>query len=77
MVKKQKDFFYGIEVGDLVFLENGPRHYKGHHALVIARDVLEDSSEDLIKEPEPNITVICREEKVQLWPGWVKKLENE
>lgn len=72
-----KDFFYGIKVGDLVSIENGPRFCKGHNALVVALDVIEDSSEDMIKEPEPNITVICREERVNLWPGWVKKLEVE
>jgi len=70
-----KDPFYGIRIGDVVHVENGPRFYKGHNALVIARELVEEPSEEMIKEPEPNITVICREETVQLWPGWVKKLE--
>ena len=74
MEKKSKDFFYGIEVGDLVLIERGPRYYNGHYAMVIGRDIIDDSSEDLIKEPEPNITVLCREESVNLWPGWVRKV---
>lgn len=71
------DLFYGIEVGDIVHLEEGPRFYKGHNALVIARNFVEESSEEMIKEPEPNITVVCQGDTVQLWPGWVKKLEVE
>ncbi len=74
MEKKIKDFFYGIEVGDLVLVETGPRHYKGHYGMVIGRDIIDGSSEDLIKDPEPNITVMCREESVNLWPGWVTKV---
>jgi hypothetical protein len=76
LAKKERDFFFGIQVGDLVHVENGPRLYKGKNALVIARDVLEDPSEELIKEPEPNITVLCHGDKVSLWPGWVKKLSE-
>jgi len=72
-----RDFFFGIKVGDIVFVERGPRHYTGHHALVIDRDIIDDSSEDLIKEPEPNITVLCRDERVNLWPGWVTKVEGD
>lgn len=70
----EKDFFFGIQIGDIVFVKNGPRYYTGHNAIVIARDTIEDPSEDLVKEPEPNITVICREENVNLWPGWVEKI---
>lgn len=74
MAKAEQDFFFGIQVGDIVRVLNGPRFYTGHNALVISRDIVEDASEDVIKEPEPNITVLCREERVNLWPGWVKKI---
>jgi hypothetical protein len=70
----EKDFFYGIQVGDIVHVSRGPRLYRGKNALVIARDVIEDPSEDLIKEPEPNITVLCQDDRVNLWPGWVEKI---
>jgi len=74
LAETERDFFFGIQVGDLVYVDNGPRLYKGKNALVIARDVIEDPSEDLIKEPEPNITVLCHGDSVNLWPGWVKKI---
>jgi hypothetical protein len=66
----------GLRVGDLVKVDIGPRYYVGYDALVIGLELVEDPSEDLIKEPEPNIRVLCREETVVLYAGWVSKVNQ-
>ncbi len=68
------EYFMGLNVGDLVKVRSGPRHYVGHDGLVIGLELVEDPSEDLIKEPEPNVRVLCREETVVLYAGWVSKI---
>lgn len=68
------DPFHGIVVGSLVRIIDGPRNAIGKDALVVGRELITASNEDMHEEYDANFEVMVDGRRLALWAGWVERL---
>jgi len=69
-----EDPFRGIAVGSLVRIIDGPRGTIGKDALVLGRELITSSNEDMHEEYDANFEVMADGRKMKLWVGWVERI---